>query len=182
MNKPFFSLMLVSLLITASTFAGDVELAGKMDRDHTGRAGGKFHGGWCHLNLSDEQKASMKAESFKFKEARIDLEAELKHSRLDYVKLMSDPKADYKSAKAAADLVAKNMSRLIAQKQAFRTEIAFKIFNQDQRMEALKCHRGHRRGFGGKFQHRRPNSEFSADARVPGNNDESEDDGQSFNE
>ncbi len=140
MKKTLLVLFAVAFA-SAHCFADDVELAGKLD---AGRAGGEhLHGAWCKLNLTDEQKTKMRAERFKFEESKIDLEAQLKHSRLAFKKLLTDPSGDYSAAKSAAKEVANNLSKLIASKEAFKAEMAFKVLTAEQRQEAEKCHHWH---------------------------------------
>jgi Spy/CpxP family protein refolding chaperone len=151
--------LVVSLLAAAPVFGDNGDGQGKME----GRMGHRQGG--CNLKLTDDQKAKMRAEHFKFEENKIDLEAQLKHSKLAYKKLVADPDTDYKTAKAAAELVAKNQAKLAMAKEMFHTEVAFTIFNSDQRAESLKCHHGHHH-FMGRFASHRPF--FSREGRRPG--------------
>lgn len=95
------------------------------------------------MSLTDEQKAKMRSEKFKFEESRIDLDAQLKHSRLALRKILSDPSGDYGAAKSAAKEVASNQAKLMSSKELFKAEIAFKVLTADQRKEAEMCHRVH---------------------------------------
>ncbi len=143
MNKlmvVFFGVAFASL----HAFADDVELAGKADGDHGGK---HFKGGWCRLDLTEEQQAKMRSEKFKFQGEKIDLEAELKHAKLAYRQILSDPKSDYGAAKSAAKDVATSLTKLISAKEGFKAEVAFKILTAEQRKEAEKCHRGRPHGF-----------------------------------
>jgi Spy/CpxP family protein refolding chaperone len=174
--KKLLLVFVATLLVSAPAFAGDVELAGKMDNDH-GVGKGGFHHGWCNLKLTDEQKEKMRAEHFKFEEAKIDLESQLKHSRLALKKVVSDPSSDYRAAKAAAEEVSRNRNKLFSAKEAAHLEIMFKVFTAEQRAEALKCggFRHQRRGgFRGGFGNRRAEGDdlqtlsTLSDERVPG--------------
>jgi Spy/CpxP family protein refolding chaperone len=154
MTNKLFVLLTVAFL-GAHCFAEGVELASKFEGDQ----GGKHFrpGGGCRLGLSEEQEAKMRSEKFKFQEERIDLEAALKHSRLAYRQVLSDPKADYSAAKGAAKEVANNLVKLLSAKENLKAEVAFKILNADQRKMAEKCHMGHgmrRPQFGGEKEHR----------------------------
>lgn len=142
MNKFLLSLFAI-VFLSANCFAENVELAGKMDAEHGGKG---FHGGpgWCHLELSEEQHAKMRSEKFKYEESRIDLEAQLKHSRLAYRELLSDPNSDYSAAKNAAKEIANVVQKMASSKALFKADIAYKVFTTEQRKEMVKCGAGGR--------------------------------------
>lgn len=131
---------LLILFVVSPCFAGE---------DH---GGGKHRrGGGCFPDLSEEQQSKLRAEKFKFEESKIDLEAQLKHTRLAYMQTLSDPKGDYGAAKSAARDVASAHSKLMSAKEGFKAEVAFKVLTADQRQQAAKCFHGggHRWGHPG---------------------------------
>jgi Spy/CpxP family protein refolding chaperone len=113
------------------------------------------HGGWCNLNLTDEQRTKMRNEKFKFDEARIDLEAQVKHAHLAYMKVLTDPNSDYDAAKSAAKELAAAKTKMVTSGTAFHTDLAFKILTAEQRQTWQKCHMHglwqHRMGHGERF-------------------------------
>lgn len=141
MKRTILLALMASAFSGALVFAEDVELAGKVDGDAGPSIKKEWHhGGGCRFELSDEQRSKMKAERFKFADEQIDRQAELKHAKLAYKKLMMDPKTDYKSAKSASEEIVKLQAKMLAAKANLRTEIAFKVLTAEQREKAGMCH------------------------------------------
>ena len=81
----------------------------------------------------------MREHEYKFQNERIDLEAKVEHARLNYRRLATDPKADYKDAIAASEAVSTAMAKKISAEETAKTEVLFKIFKPEQREDAFKC-------------------------------------------
>lgn len=161
MNKSLMMFMIAGLMAAGVSSAMESEEDGPGDGDravasdhHGFRQDEKEHGPCGKLKLTDEQKAKIKDEGFKFKESEIDLRAQLEKARLKYRKIMASPGTDYKAAKAASQEVSESLSKLIAAKRDFKTRVAFQVLNPEQRGPAMACEWHRKGGFGhGKHRH-----------------------------
>jgi len=123
MNKVFMAAILVlGFAVTSNAFEG---------HGHEGPCG-KF-------KLDADQKSKMKAAWFKFREEKIDMKAQIEKSKLKYAKLISDPSTEYATAKLASKDISDNVSKMIAAKESFRTQIAFEVLKPEQRESAMMC-------------------------------------------
>jgi len=120
-----------------------------------------MRGGACKkLNLTPEQKASLKEKVIAWKHQMIDLKAVMKHARLDFkVAIMSDD-ATVDGLAVNMDALADAKTAMMKAKLGFVADVALNVFTLEQRKPGLRCMRkmmrrmrGHRRG--GRGHHRR---------------------------
>lgn len=147
-------MMFLAVGLLAATVAQAEEMNGE-DNDRSvaseGHRFGPGHNPCDRVGLTDEQKAKIKDERFKFKESEIDLRAQLEKARLKYHKIMETPSSDIKSAKSASQEVSDYQTKLFSAKSAFKNQIAFQVLKPDQRAPAMAC--GLLREHGGKKRH-----------------------------
>jgi Spy/CpxP family protein refolding chaperone len=102
----------------------------------------------AELKLDKEQKAKLKAAFYKFEENKIDLEAQVKKSHLEYEKLLTNADASATTAKEVSQGIVSSKTSLLQAEQNYRNEIFFEILKPEQRGTAQACeHMMMRRGF-----------------------------------
>lgn len=93
----------------------------------------------AQINLTEAQKAQIKAGAQNFKAAQKTLFAKVKTDREAFEKLVLDRGAALPAAQQASQNVAADMGQVIAARQAFRTEILLQVLTAEQRAPALAC-------------------------------------------
>ena len=154
-----FAMLTIAFLMSAYAVA-EVQEASSLDESFSASITGEaaqvemLKGGACsQIKATDAQKTALKAAFQQFEASKKTLEANAKTAHMNYFKLVSDAKADFATAQAAATAVSNTVSDMMAAKLAFKTQVLFQILTPEQRGPAIKCemqHRKHRKHRGGK--------------------------------
>jgi hypothetical protein len=91
------------------------------------------------VNLTDDQKASLKTELMSYKEKALPLEAAIKVAKIRYIRnaLAVDGTASFAGTSATEGITA--ATSLMQAKEDLTTNVLFNILQQDQRKAGLRC-------------------------------------------
>jgi len=158
------SVLLSALLMTQPTFAHEECGSEHGGHKHDGPGHHEFHhpafdplffqaviidgkgpkeGPCSEIKLDKDQRAAIKDAFFKFKEANIDLEANVEKADLAREKVQFDEKATFEAADAASKAKLDAVSKLMAAHDSFHNELEFKILKPAQRGPARMCEMMH---------------------------------------